>query len=215
MEIIASIVVLAAFGAAVWFVQPDPVDPSTGTNYQQPTVLNSDGTVTTDGYTPAPPASLAAGLGLEPNRYAMARAIVSEVGTLPLAAQIGVGWAIRNMAAHAGRSILHLLTRAGQNDASGTFVPTAGADGFFGQQSQHRYCSTAQDATDAAYAIADQVISGAVDDPTGGARQWDSPDAFSSSGAADKTAAARIAAGNVEVDLPDVSPSQLRFWRPA
>jgi hypothetical protein len=215
MPVAVGLLAFAAFVAAVWYVQPSPIDPSTGNDYQQPTMLNSDGTVTTDGINPAPPDALARGIGVEPNRYAMARAIVSEVGNLPLAAQVGVGWAIRNMAAHQGVSILRLVTRAQYKDSSGNIVVVDGADGFFGQQSQHRYCSSAQDADDNALDIADQVISGSIDDPTDGARQWDSPSAFSSSGAADKTAASRIAAGNVEVDLPGVSPSQLRFWRPA
>lgn len=213
MPIVAGLLFFAAALGALWYVQPDPVDPATGSNYTQPTTLNGDGTVTTDGETPVPPEGLAAGLGLEPNRYAMARAIVSEVGTLPLAAQIGVGWAIRNMAAHRGESVLKLVTRAGSK-VGGSWVPND-ADGFFGKQNQGRYCSTSQDADDNAYDIADQVMSSSVDDPTGGARQWDSPNAFSSSGAADKTAASRIADGNVEVDIPGVSSSSLRFWRPA
>jgi type II secretory pathway pseudopilin PulG len=214
MPVALALLALAAFLGAAYYVQPDPVDPATGSNYVQPTQLNDDGTVTTDGVTPVDPAALAAGQGLEPNRYAMARAIVSEVGGLPLAAQIGVAWSIRNMASHAGVSVLRLITRAGTK-VNGVWTPTAGADGFFGRQDQHRYCSSARDADDAAYRIADQVTSGDVDDPTGGARQWDSPDAFSSSGAADQTAANRIAAGNVEVNLPGVDPNQLRFWRPA
>jgi hypothetical protein len=215
MEIALSLVLLAAFGVAIYLVQPDPIDPATGNPYQQPTMLNGDGTVTTDGINPAPPASLAAGLGVEINRYALARVIVSEVGNLPLAAQVGVAWVVRNQASHRGQSIVHLVTRAAVKDSSGNFQAVAGADGFFGKQAQHRYCSTSQDADQNALDIADQVISGAIDDPTGGALQWDSPNAFSSSGAADATAAARIAAGNVEVDLPGVSSDSLRFWRPA
>ena len=214
MEIAGAFLFLAAFVGALWYVQPDPVDPSTGEDYQQPTMLNGDGTVTTDGVNPAPPESLAAGLGVEPNRYAMARAIVSEVGTLPLEAQIAVGWAIRNMAAHQGVSVLRLITRAGRK-IDGVWTPVDGADGYFGRQSQHRYCSSAQDADDNALDIADQVISSSVDNPTGGARQWDSPQSFSSSGDAAKTAADRIAAGNVEVDIDGVSSSKIRFWRPA
>ncbi len=215
MELAGAFLFLAAFAGALWYVQPDPVDPSTGEDYQQPTMLNEYGTVTTDGVNPAPPESLAAGLGVEPNRYAMARAIVSEVGTLPLIAQIAVGWVIRNEAAHRGWSVLKLITRAAVKQSDGSFAAVDGADGFFGRQNQHRYCSSAQDADENALDIADQVMSSSVDDPTDGARQWDSPQSFSSSGAADKTAADRIAAGNVEVDIPGVSSSKIRFWRPA
>lgn len=210
MEALGALLFLGAFVGALWFIQPDPVDPSTGEDYTQPTMLNGDGVVTTDGTNPAPPESLAAGLGVEPNRYAMARAIVSEAGTLPLAAQIGVGWAIRNMAAHRGVSVLRLITRCGVKDSSGTWQPIDGCDGFFGRQS-HRYCSSAQDADDNALSIADQVTSSDVDDPTGGARQWDSPNTFAALGEADDTAK-REAAGLRAVAVPGVSINSLRFW---
>jgi hypothetical protein len=204
---------LAAFGAALWFIQPDPTDPSTGEDYSQPTMLNGDGVVTTDGVTPAPPESLAAGLGVEPNRYAMARAIVSEVGGLPVVAQIGVGWAIRNEAAHRGWSVLHLITRCAVKQDDGSFAAIDGCDGFFGNQ-HHRYCSSAQDADQNALDIADQVMSSSVDDPTGGARQWDSPNAFAALGESDD-APQREAAGLRAIALPGVSAGSLRFWVPA
>jgi hypothetical protein len=197
---------LGAAGVALWRIQPDPIDPSTGSDYTQPTMLNGDGVVTTDGTNPAPPESLAAGLEYEVNRYSMARAIVSEVSGLGLDAQIGVAWAIRNMAAHQGVSVLRLVTRA--VDSSGSAID--GLDGFYGRQ-RHRYCSTAQDADQNAYDIADQVMSGDVPDPTGGARQWDSPGAFAALGEADDTAK-REAAGLRAVSIPGVSINSLRFW---
>lgn len=210
MEAIAALLFLGAFMGALYFVQPDPVDPSTGEDYTQPTMLNGDGVVTTDGINPAPPDSLAAGQGVEQNRYAMARAIMSEVGTLPTAAWYGVGWAIRNMAAHQGVSVLRLITRCGVKNSAGTWQALAGCDGFFGKQT-HRYCSSAQDATDDALQVADDVISSNVPDPTGGARQWDSPNSFSALGESDD-APQREAAGLTAVALPGVSINSLRFW---
>jgi len=211
-EVLAGLAVLT-YVVVIQLVQPDTTDPSTGEPYTQPTTLNSDGVVTTDGETPVPPVALADALGIEPNRYAMARVIMSEVGTLPTAAWYGVGWALRNEAAHRGWSILHLVTRCAVKQPDGSFLAIDGADGFFGSQ-HHRYCSSAQDATDDAVSVADDVISGNVDDPTGGARQWDSPNAFAALGESDDTAK-REAAGLRAVALPGISINSLRFWVPA
>jgi hypothetical protein len=201
---------IVAFVAVLELIQPDTTDPATGQPYTQPTTLNGDGVVTTDGETPVPPDALAAALGIEPNRYAMARVIMSEVGGLPVAAWYGVGWAIRNEAAHRGWSVLKLVTRATVKQSDGSIATVDGLDGFFGTQ-PHRYCSSAQDATDDAVAVADDVLSGNVDDPTGGARQWDSPNAFAALGETDDTAK-REAAGLHPVYLPGVSSGSLRFW---
>lgn len=211
--VVATVLGLAAFVGALWFVTPDTIDPATGQPYSQPTTLNADGVVTTDGATPVDPAALAAAQDLELNRYALARVIMSEVGTLPQIAWYGVAWATRNEASHRGWSVAKLVTRCAVKDSNGDFVSVEGADGFFGSQ-RHRYCSSAQDATDDSYQVADEVLSGDVDDPTDGARQWDSPNAFAALGEADDTAK-REAAGLRAVALPGVSASSLRFWVPA
>ena len=97
-----------------------------------------------------------------------------------------------------------------------------GADGgrewLLGRQAQGRYCATSQDAG-SDFSIAAGVLGGDIDDPTGGARQFDSPKSFgvqagTTAEGADATAQKRIAAGNVEVLLPGVAEKTIRFWRP-
>lgn len=215
--IVLALLVAAGIGGLVYFFTPSGVDPVTGQKYDQPTTLNADGVVTVDGVTPVPPSELAAGMGVEVNRLALARMIDSEFSRYH-DARVGAGWAARNQAAHLGLSIATLLTRQRIKQADGTHVPGPG-DGFF--HTQHgSYASTAQDASSDALQIADDVVSGNVEDPTGGARQFDSPGAFgiqagTSSGDADTVAAARIAAGNELVIIPGVPEAYARFWRPA
>jgi hypothetical protein len=199
----------------------------------EPTSLNGDGVVTVDGSTPADPAGLAAGAGLTDSTYALARMIDSEFRKYR-DARIGAAWACRNMAQHVGKSVVDLLThqriKQQQTDSDGNPVTddngnavyerVAGpGDGFFGTQ-HGRYASTAQDAGAEAREIAKGVMSGDIPDNTGGARQFDSPQAFGAQlgtvlGGADDVAAKRLAAGDVEVDLPGVPSSYARFWRPA
>ncbi len=189
----------------------------------EPTQLSSDdgkGIVTVDGTTPADPRSLAGGMGVEANRYALARMINSEFARYR-DARIGAAWAARNEANARGVSLLALLTRQRiKTTVEGKTVRVPGpGDGFFGQQ-WGRYASTAQDSTADALEIAGGVISGELEDITGGARQFDSPGAFGAQAGttvddADKVAQDRIAAGNEAVTLPGVPASYARFWRPA
>jgi hypothetical protein len=184
-----------------------------------PTSLLDDGTVTADGETPADPEALALGAGVELQRYALARAVQSENGSGPRIVLEAVAWAIVNQARATGHTVAQLVTRAGRK-VSGVWTPHPTGNGRFGRQAQGRYCATSQDPEARALEVADDVLSGVVDDPTGGARQFDSPAAFgvqegTTAAGADETAARRIAAGNVEVLLPGVPESTIRFWRPA
>jgi len=182
----------------------------------EPTALLDDGTVTVDGETPADPYALAAGKGKDPNVYALARTLHSEQASGPRVAREGIAWAIVNEARHVGRSVLSLVTRAGRK-VNGAWVPHPTGNGHFGRQNQGRYAATSRDADEEAYEIAAGVLGGTIDDPTGGARQFDDVDAFgvqpgTQASDADRVAADRIAAGNELVQLPG-APS-LRFWRP-
>ena len=78
----------------------------------EPTKLSADGTVTTDGETPADPTALAGGADLAPNTYALARMIASEAGSLPTVAQHAVGFVAWNYARAHGRTLLGTLTRS-------------------------------------------------------------------------------------------------------
>jgi hypothetical protein len=211
-----AIAILAGYGAlaaaVAWSVVTAPAPLS------EPTQLLDDGTVSVDGETPADPLALAAGAGVDPNVYALQRCIESEAGDEALIVRQAVAWAIVNEARAAGRSVLSLVTRAGKKVA-GTWVPNPIASGHFGRQSQGRYCASSQDAG-SDFSIASGVLSGDIDDPTGGARQFDSPKSFGVQGGttaagADATAQRRIAAGNVEVLLPGIPERTIRFWRPA
>ncbi len=175
----------------------------------EPTQVSTDGTVTTDGETPASPKGLAKGAGLTLAAYALARLGASEASTLPAEAQLAVMWATRNRAAAMRISIPGLLLHA-----------TSTGKGYFGRQSQAgRFASTAQDSTAVTRALGRAVALAVVPDPTGGAQQWDSPQSYpdwtgTSSARADAVEAARTAAGNFKVLLAGVSESSIRFWRP-
>lgn len=166
------------------------------------TLLTDDGTVSLDGDEGADPNMLARDAGLDLNPYALARMIQSEVSGLPEIARWGVGYAALNEANARGLGVGDLLLRS-----------TGPGDGYFGRQSQGRYAATSKDPNAAALAAAADVITGAVADPTGGARQFDSVQSFPTEGRAAEVAADRIAAGNVKVLLPGVPERKLRFWR--
>lgn len=162
------------------------------------------------GYVEADPSSIAAAHGVSLNVEALARMMVSEVGSKE-AAQIAVGWAARNMASKRGESISKLLLRS-----------KGVADGHFGwQKTGGRYASTRLPSTPASRALATKVLAGSIKDPTGGAVQFDAPEAqdkLVASGEAgyNKTAAevaaSRAADGKVAVMVPGVST--VRFWVP-
>lgn len=204
--------VLALAGAVVASIVSAPA-PIVGS-----TDVLDDGTVGFEGV-PAAPAALAAGAGVEPNRYALARVVQSELGSGPRVAREGIAWAVVNEARARGMSVLALVTRAGRK-VNGAWTPHPTGDGFFGRQAQGRFVASSQDPGAAALEVADGVMSGEIEDPTDGARQFDSPKAFgvqegTTAAGADEVAARRIAAGNELVLLPGVPESTLRFWRPA
>lgn len=158
---------------------------------------------------PESPAALARAAGATLDEYALARVVASEHGSAPQIVQIGVAHATRNYARAAGLSISALVLRS-----------TGKGAGYFGAQWQGRYASTAVDPREGHLKIARDVLAGRVSDPTGGARQYDSPKAFgqqpgTTAAGADAVAARRLAAGNVKVLLAGVPESTIRFWRPA
>jgi len=168
------------------------------------TRLLADGTVSADGETPADPAGLAAGAGVDLDAYALARMIASEAGGQKQIAQQAVGAVALNYAADHGQSISQLLLHS-----------THAGNGFFGKQAQGRYAATSRDPSSVQIDLALSLIAGTAPDPTGGARQWDSPSSYSNPADADTTEQRRLAAGNEMVLLPGVPESTFRFWRPS
>lgn len=187
----------------------------------EPTLLDPDGVVCTfkDGvYVPCDPAGLAKGMDMEPSAYALARVIVSEASSIPWIGQVGVAWTVRNHAAKIGRSVLDVVTRARIKKEPGT------GDGFFGRQGDptggYRYVASSRDTNDDARETARAVMAGEIDDPTGGALNFDSPQSYgkqagTEASGAEEFAENRRSEGKELVTLEGVAPNRLRFWRPA
>jgi hypothetical protein len=188
----------------------------------EPTILDGDGVVCTlvDGeLVQADPAELAAGYNMDPNAYALARVLASEAGNLPWIAQIGVGWTVVNHARKTGHSVLAVVTAATLKGSDG-----AVGDGFFGRQGSptggYRYVASSQDTTDDFRSTAESILGGDIDDPTGGALNFDSPGSYGIQAGTDESggdtfASNREAEGKKLLVLPGTSENQIRFWVPA
>jgi hypothetical protein len=199
--LIFGVVALLVLGAAT-------LDTVTTPAIAGPTTLDDDGTVCTEvagELVPADPAGLAKGAGLDRQAYALARCIQSEASGATIVRR-AVGHAVRNYCRAHGRTPLKLLTDVNGGRAG---------DGYFGRQDQGRYAATSRDPDDECRELAAAIVAGDDDDPTDGAEQWDSPQAYSSAGRADEIEARRLDAGNEKVILPGVRESVIRFWRPA
>lgn len=91
--------------------------------------------------------------------------------------------------------------------------------------SQHgRYATTRNPPTKQDLELAQQVLTGKIENPVPGADQWDSPRAQDAlarkkapgySSTSEQVAQKRIAAGKVAVYLPGVDPGTLRLWKQA
>lgn len=215
-EVMIAVAVFGALALAVVVTSP-------GEPISEPTLLSDDGTVVVirDGeLQPADPTALAKGMGMDPGAYALARVIESEGSGLPRNAQVGIAWTVLNHAREAGLSVVDLVTRA-KIKQDGDRVDGAGA-GYFGKQGDpaggYRFVTSAQDSTEDSRAIAQAVADGDEDDITGGAVNFDSPQSYGAQdgteeGGGDTFAENRKKEGKVEVDLPGVSSSRVRFWR--
>jgi hypothetical protein len=173
----------------------------------------------TTGVVPGSPAYLAGVAGVHVEVYSLARNIASEEGNSSNATQAAVGWATKNYADAAGKSITSLLTHAVYAGHSGSYGTQRNIEvgtpngpnpdtGFKG--GSDRYASTALDPYEGHIAIAQGIIDGTIPDVTNGATQYDRP---AGERDPDAIAAQRIASGSTEVDLSDqgVDPG-LRFW---
>lgn len=171
------------------------------------------------GFVEADPHGLAQLAGVSDNVYALASAMVSEAGG-KAAAQAAVGWALRNHADERGESIFRVLTRAGRNDRDTRKFEAHEGNGFYGPQNVGpRWASTRKAPTPEALALAADILSGAVSDPTGGATQFDAPSAQDSLlGKVEgyvkdaQQVAEERSKGAVMVMLPGVDG--IRFWVP-
>jgi hypothetical protein len=172
------------------------------------------------GWVEVDPEVLAGAAGVSANVYALASMMQSEGGGNQLL-RYAVGWAARNSATNAGVSVFKKLTRAGKYDKTAKAFQHHPSSGFYGPQNVGpRYASTRVGPSAQALLDAADVLSGAVDDPTDGATQWDAP------GAQDSLLAAGLAGYNQSAEdiarsrtkssdlvmVPGITST--RFWRP-
>lgn len=152
----------------------------------------------------------AAGAGPDPRDVtALARVIASEAGGEPRIVQIAVGWAVRNEAGRRGVSVSRLVT---------------GSSGEYGSQNDggHTYVSSARLPTPEQQDLAAAILAGAIDDPTGGATNFDSPRAQRAALARglsgykrtpEEVATARRRNGMELVLLEAIPEERFRLWR--
>ncbi len=169
----------------------------------------------TDGnMVPADVQGAADAAGVSPDVYALARVGASEAGGQKQIAKQAVMWVVINQANATSSTPLAVVLGTAQ---------TFGKQGAGGRG----FVSSSHDPQAVDLQIADDVFSGNVEDPTGGARNFDSPGAYkdkvdadgnvvqTAQERADAFAAARQSEGKTEVLLDGVSESTFRFWRPA
>lgn len=122
------------------------------------------------GIVPMDPEELAAKAGVPIEVYSLARVGQSEEGHSSDTAKIAVMHATLNHANSTGQTITRLVTRG--NPDRTDFEK---ANGRYGRQGIHPYCTTIADPTQHTLELARQVFNGEVEDMTYGAEFWDNP----------------------------------------
>jgi hypothetical protein len=114
--------------------------------------------------------SLADAAGIDLDTYTIARIMQSEEGMSSDRAKIAVGYAALNHANAKGKSITSIAT-AGNPKRS----DYEQANGRYGRQGIHPYCTTIAAPKPHTIDLAEQVVAGSVEDETQGAQFWDNP----------------------------------------
>lgn len=204
------LLVPVAVAAALLALGDSGADPVTGTVKRTSDVCTF---TLVDGVVQEEPQALADAAGVTLDVFALATVIQSEGASLPEAGRHAIGWAVRNAAGDM-TGVFHKLTSA-----------PARAAGKFGSQNLGRYAATSRPPMRVNVDLAKRIAAeGYDDDPTGGADQFDSPDAqdalvkagtkgYKKSSA--EVAADRITAGKEEVLIDGVPRGKLRLWRVA
>jgi hypothetical protein len=170
------------------------------------------------GVVPDDPQTLADSAGVDLETYSLARVGQSEEGMSSDRAKIAVMYACKNHSIHTGKTITEIVT-AGNPKRS----DYADAQGHYGRQGIHPYCTTIAAPSANTLALAAQVMAGTATDETQGAQYWDNPHAQDILAAANphdattgtgyytsaEIAAHRTAKGLREIDIDGVST---RFW---
>ena len=121
------------------------------------------------GVVSTPPAELASSDGVTVDVESLARVGQSEEFTET--GRIAVMWTTKNMAAKRAISITGLVTSA-KHHKPGEESVTESYDGLYTRDIAGKFCSTYQTPSQDTLALAAQVISGDIADPTGGATHW-------------------------------------------
>ena len=116
------------------------------------------------------PQTLADIAGVDLETYSLARVGQSEEGLSSDRAKIAVMYACKNHASKQGKSITAVVTRGNPKRTD-----YAAANGRYGRQGIHPYCTTIAAPTQHTLELAQQVIDGTADDETQGAQWWDNP----------------------------------------
>lgn len=168
-----------------------------GTFIKRRTITSTDGTVL-----PPDVQALADSAGCDPAVYALARVGASEAGGQRQLAKAAVMWVVMNEAQRRGTNVVAVILGSAQ-----AFGPQGtGGRGFV---------SSSHDPQTIDLTTAQSVVDGSIDDPTGGALNFDSPRAYADPSRADTFAANREKEGKELVVLEGVPESTFRFWRPA
>lgn len=170
------------------------------------------------GVVPENPEDLADEAGVDLDTYTLARIAQSEEGLSSDRAKIAVMYAALNHARRQGKSVTYVATRG--NPRRSDYEQ---ANGRYGRQGIHPYCTTIAAPKPHTLDLAIQVMDGELPDETQGAGFWDNPLAqlkgwlknpynpLTKKGtrSPDEIAERRKASGLREVNIPGVST---RFW---
>jgi hypothetical protein len=124
----------------------------------------------TSGIVPDNPQTLADAAGVDLEIYSLARVAQSEEGMSSDRAKTAVMYACKHHSEHTGKSITDIVT-AGNSKRS----DYAQAQGHYGRQGIHPYCTTIAAPTKSTLNLADAVYNGDAQDETQGAQYWDNP----------------------------------------
>jgi hypothetical protein len=116
------------------------------------------------------PQTLADGVGIDLDTYTLARIAQSEKGLSSDRAKIAVMYAAKNHASRQGKSITEIATRGNKKRTD-----YAEANGHYGRQGIHPYCSTIAATTGHTISLALAVADGTALDETQDAQWWDNP----------------------------------------
>jgi hypothetical protein len=164
------------------------------------------------GIVPDDPQVLADKAGVDIETYSLARVGQSEEGLSSDRAKVAVMYACRNHAQRTGKTITDIVTKGNPKRSD-----YAQANGHYGRQGIHPYCTTIANPTAHTLILADTVMTGDAVNEVGSAEYWDNPhaqDALHLTSPDKYKSSAEIAADREEAGLTLLTLSGIstRFW---